>query len=219
MKNLREQTEAQIKKSRNGNPQFMEAVDQVIEAARQFEEGKNALALGEVAPSFELPNFDGASIKLADLLAKGAVVLSFYRGSWCPYCNLELKALQAHLPEIRELGAELVFVTPQTPDMSLAQSEKDVIEFPVLSDQGAEVAARYGVAWKVPEVILEHMRLDRKLDLEMINNGNGEVLPIPAIFVLDRYGVVVWKYVDVDYRKRAEPAEMIEALRKLSDVK
>jgi peroxiredoxin len=94
--------------------------------------------------------------------------------------------------------------------------EMSKMDFVVLSDQDAKIASQYGIAWDVPEFLIEHMRVDRNLNLEAINNGNGSVLPIPATFVLDRDGVVTWRYVDVDYRTRSEPDDIIEALYKLS---
>ena len=87
------------------------------------------------------------------------------------------------------------------------------MEFTVLSDQDAKVAAQYGVAWDVPEFLLDHMQIDRNLDLKKINNGNGSILPIPATFILGRDGIVKWNYVNVDYRTRSEPDEIIEALK------
>ena len=131
------------------------------------------------------------------------------------YCNLQLRALQARLPEIDALGATLVAISPQVPDGSLTKSEISEMDFIVLSDQDAKVATQYGVAWKVPEFLSEHMRVGRNLDLETINNGNGAILPIPATFILGQDGVVKWNYVNVDYRTRSEPEEIIEALKNL----
>ncbi|MFG0255535.1 MAG: redoxin domain-containing protein, partial [Rhodopirellula sp. JB053] len=130
--------------------------------------------------------------------------------------NLQLRAMQQRLPEIRALGAELAAISPEMPDNSLSHEEQETLEFPVLSDHDARVAAEYGVAWEVPELILEHMRNDRNLELSAINGGNGSVLPIPATFVIDRDGVVTWRFVDVDYRHRAEPDDIIHALKQLS---
>lgn len=212
---LRKQTDAQIEKSRRGNPEFMKSVDEIIAAARRFETGADALAVGGVAPQFELPDAEGKRVSLAGLCAEGAVVLTFYRGSWCPYCSLQLRALQDSLAKIRELGANLVAVSPQVPDSSLSSSEKSSLDFSVLSDQDARVAKNYGVTWEVPERLLQHMRDDRKLDLEAINNGNANILPIPATFVINKQGVVTWRFVDVDYRRRSEPSDIISELQKL----
>lgn len=216
MKNLKEQTEAKIAAGRSAKPEFMKGVDDVINEAKAFEQGKNAIKVGQKAPTFELPNPVGKLMSLDALLEKGAVVVTFYRGDWCPYCNLQLRALQARLSEIHELGATLVAISPQVPDGSLTKSEINEMGFIVLSDQDAKVASEYGVAWEVPEFLLDHMRVDRSLDLEKINNGNGSVLPIPGTFILGRDGVVEWSYVNVDYRTRSEPEEIIQALKKLS---
>jgi peroxiredoxin len=215
MKNLREQTDAKIAAGRKGNPDFMKGVDEIIEKAKAFKEGENALKVGEKAPNFTLPNPEGKLSSLDTLLEKGPIVITFYRGDWCPYCNLQLRALQARLPEIDALGATLVAISPQVPDGSLTKSEISEMDFIVLSDQDAKVAAQFGVAWKVPEFLSEHMRVGRKLDLDEINNGNGAILPIPATFILGQDGVVKWNYVNVDYRTRSEPEEIIEALKKL----
>ena len=214
---LRQQTDQQIEKSRSAKPEFMKSVDEILAEAKNFQTGADALAIGRVAPDFELPDVEGNAISLEGLLAKGPVVVTFYRGSWCPYCSLQLKAFQEILPEIESLGATLVAISPQVPDSSLSPSEKAALDFTVLSDQNAQTANKYGVSWEVPEFLLQHMRDDRKLDLESINNGNANILPIPATFVLNTVGVVIWRFVDVDYRTRAEPSEILSELRKLAE--
>ncbi|MGB2760862.1 MAG: peroxiredoxin-like family protein [Maribacter stanieri] len=216
MKKLKELTDAKIESGRQNNPEFMNGVDAIIEQEKAFEKGKDAIKIGQKAPDFELPNAEGKSIVLKSLLEKGPVVITFYRGNWCPYCNLQLRALQARLDDIYALGATLVAISPQVPDGSLTEDEISKMDFIVLSDQDAKVALQYGVAWQVPEFLAEHMRVDRKLDLEKVNNGNGNVLPIPATFILGQDGVVTWNYVNVDYRTRSEPEEIIEALKRLS---
>ncbi|AWB57297.1 peroxiredoxin-like family protein [Colwellia sp. Arc7-D] len=213
MTSLKQQTIAKVAAGRQANPGFMKEVDEIIAKAKVFQQGSEALDLGETATSFVLPNQHGKSISLDDLLKNGPVVVTFYRGSWCPYCNLQLRALQARLGDIHALGAHLVAISPQVPDESLTKDEISAMEFYVLSDQNATVAAQYGVAWQVPEFLSEHMRVDRKLDLDVINNGNGSVLPIPATFVIGRDGIIKWRYVDVDYRTRSEPDDIIEALK------
>jgi peroxiredoxin len=216
MKSLREQTEAKIEMGRQANPDFMKGVDEIIAQAKAFQQGSDAVGLGRKAPDFTLPDPEGKPVSLADLLEQGPVVVTFYRGSWCPYCNLQLKALQTGLREIQVLGAQLVAISPQVPDGSMTSDEMTDLDFYVLSDQDAKIAAEYGVAWNVPAFISEHMRVGRKLDLEAINNGNGHILPIPATFVVGRDGTVTWRYVDVDYRTRSEPDDIIDALRALA---
>lgn len=216
MQKLREQTDAKIAFGRKKNPEFMKGVDDIINEAKAFEKGKNAIKIGEKAPDFKLPNPLGKDVQLSDLLSKGPVVVTFYRGSWCPYCNLQLRALQAKLKEIESLGATLVAISPEVPDASMTKNEISNMDFTVLSDQDAMVASQYGVAWEVPEFLLDHMRIDRELDLKEINNGNGSVLPIPATFIIGTNGLVQWNYVNVDYRTRSEPDEIIEALKSIS---
>jgi len=194
----------------------MQGVDDIIAKAKSFQEGKDAIKIGEKAPDFQLPNPKRESISLSSLLEKGPLVVTFYRGSWCPYCNLQLRALQAKLSQIHTLGAELVAISPEVPDGSLTKNEINEMDFIVLSDQDAKVASEYGVAWEVPEFLMEHMRVDRNLDLKKINNGNASILPIPATFILSTDGIVKWNYVNVDYRTRSEPEEIIEALKALS---
>ena len=216
MNSLKEQTDAKIEETRKSKPEFMKSVDDIIEQARAFQQGGDAIALNKRAPSFVLPDQQGNRVSSTDLLEASAIVITFYRGSWCPYCNLQLRALQARLDDIHALGAKLIAITPQLPDDSMTENQISEMGFTVLSDQDANVASQYGVAWTVPDSLLEHMRVDRQLDLESINNGNARVLPIPATFIIGRDGLVVWRYVDVDYRTRSEPDDIIEALRKLT---
>ncbi len=216
MTTLKAQTDAKINAGRQANPKFMKGVDDIIAQAKIFKEGASAINIEQTAPNFELPDAQGNLVSLANLLKKGPVVVTFYRGSWCPYCNLQLRALQEKLAEINSLGATLIAISPQVPDDSLTESDIKNMEFAVLSDQDANVAEEYGVAWEVPGILMEHMRVDRKLDFEKINNGNTTILPIPATFVLDRNGKVVWRFVDVDYRTRSEPNDIINALKALS---
>lgn len=216
MKTLKEQTDAKIAKGRSAKPEFMQNVDQIIDEQKKYKKGELAVKIGDVAPNFVLPNAEDHSISLEEVLIKGPVVVTFYRGSWCPYCNLQLRAMQDVLPEIHSLGAQLIAISPEVPDGSLSPNEISKMNFIVLSDQDAKIAKKYGVAWKVPEYLLDHMRVDRKLNLELINNGNTDVLPIPATFIINTDGRVVWRFVDVDYRNRSEPSEIIDMLKKMS---
>ncbi len=159
---------------------------------------------GDRAPSFELPDEQGKTVRSADLLARGPIVLSFYRGHWCPYCNLELKALQARLPEIRAKGATLVGVSPQTPDQSLTTLEKNALGFPVLSDVGNAVARSFGLVFKL-EASLEPIYQAFGVDLKAHNGDDSHELPIPATYVIAQDGTIVDAYLDVDYRRRVDP--------------
>ena len=216
MKSLKEQTQAKVQSGREANPDFMKGVDEIIEQANVFQQGAHALNIGEKAPNFVLPDAKGREVSLINLLKNGPVIVTFYRGSWCPYCNLQLNALQNRISEIQALGAQLVAISPQVPDGSISEDDIHKMKFSVLSDQDASIASQYGVAWNVPKFLLEHMKVARNLDLETINNGNANILPIPATFVIGCDRVVTWRYVDVDYRTRSEPDDIIEALKKSS---
>lgn len=215
MKTLKEQTAAKVLSGRLANPIFMKTVDDVIEHAKSFQQGKDALDVGQQAPNFRLPNPEGKFVSFEDLIEKGPVIITFYRGGWCPYCNLQLNALQKRMAEIHSLGAQLIAISPQVPDGSLMKKNVDALDFIVLSDQDAVVASRYGVAWEVPDCLVEHMKVDRNLDLEQINNGNGNVLPIPATFIVGTDRKIRWRYLDVDYRTRSEPEDIIKELKKM----
>ena len=162
MPSLREQTESQFAKLRQNKPEFASQVDVILTSAEMVEKGSHAIALGQQAPQFTLPNAGGEVVSLTQLLDSGPVVVTFYRGSWCPYCNLQLRAMQSRLTDIHALNAKLVAISPQMPDASLSQDERETLAFPVLSDQDARVATEYGVAWEVPEIFLEHMRKRKK---------------------------------------------------------
>lgn len=172
---------------------------------------ERSLAVGAAAPPFTLPDATGTAVALSSLLARGPVVLAFYRGGWCPYCNLELRALQARLDEITAAGASLVAISPQTPDNSLSTTEKLELTFPVLSNVGNEVARSFGLVFTLPEDLRE-VYAGFGLDLPSANGDTTFELPVPATFVIDGDGIVVWRHVDADYTKRAEPGDVLAAL-------
>ncbi|MGF1495985.1 MAG: peroxiredoxin-like family protein [Elainellaceae cyanobacterium] len=174
---------------------------------------EQALNLGDRIPSFTLPNATGETVDVSELLASGPVVISFYRGGWCPYCNLELRALQQALPEIQALGATLVAVSPETPDSSLTTAEKNELEFQVLSDVGNQVARQFGLVFTLPED-LRPIYAGFGLDIPAHNGDDTFELPLAATYVVAADGTIVHAFVDADYTKRLEPDEIVAALKK-----
>jgi peroxiredoxin len=172
---------------------------------------RNALGVGATAPDFSLPDAHGAQVQLRGLLARGPVVLAFYRGAWCPYCNLQLRTYQKALPQIAARGATLVAVSPQLPDGSLTMAEKNELTFPVLSDVGNVVARQYGLVFAIDDETREKY-LAMQIDLERSNGDNRWELPMPGTFVIDQSGVIRLAFVTPDYTQRLEPAEIVAAL-------
>ena len=168
----------------------------------------------DVLPAFSLPNQNGKTVNLADLLVKGPVVVTFYRGGWCPYCNLELKAYQDQLANIKANNATLVAITPELPDESLSTTEKNALEFEVLSDVNAEYAKSLGLVFSLAEE-LRPIYLSFGIDVEK-HNGEGQFdLPLAATFVVAQDGKIASAFVDADYTKRQEPSDVVAALKAL----
>jgi peroxiredoxin len=174
-----------------------------------------ALQIGAVAPDFILPDAQGKPVRLQALLKNGPVVVVFYRGGWCPFCNIHLKGFQRCLPQIKKLGAQVVAISPQLPDNSLSTQEKDQLKYPVLSDVSNIVAHKFGVAFRLSDPLLK-VFVEFENPLVDSNGKDGEFeLPIPATFLLDAKGVVRLSHVDVDYTRRLEPDQVVEGIKKL----
>lgn len=176
--------------------------------------GASALAAGAQAPAFRLPDARGGHVALSQLTAEGHVVLVFYRGAWCPYCDLQLRAYQEILPQIRASNAQMVAISPQTPDESLSTADKKALAFPVLSDAGNAVARQFGLVFQVPPG-LDAVHRTFGLDLARVNGNASNELPVPAVFIIGRDGRVRFRHVDADYRTRLEPAELLRQLNEL----
>ncbi|AEY92333.1 hypothetical protein SHJG_7066 [Streptomyces hygroscopicus subsp. jinggangensis 5008] len=174
-----------------------------------------ALTAGAQAPRFRLPSATGQTLALDDLLAEGPVVLTFYRGAWCPYCNIALRSLQQHHEAITARGARLVAVSPQIPDESLTLTESHALAFDVLSDIGSDTAKQYGLAFDLPED-LAAVYDELGFDLQRVNDGHPRTLPLPATYVIDHDGTIRWAFVNTDYTTRAEPADILAALDAMS---
>lgn len=190
---------------------YQRGVDELVAANLAAQ----AVGRGDAAPDIALPNARGETVTLANLLAEGPVVLTFYRGGWCPYCNMQLRAYQRALPELRALGASLVAVSPEAPDRSLSTAEKNALEFEVLSDVKGEAGRAYRLFFDLSEE-LKTLYAAGGNDLAKVNADGEWHLPMPATYVIGADGRVALASVDPEYRNRLEPAEILGSLRALA---
>jgi len=204
----------------SGQPPF-EAVPAAVHAVMQRATDELAASgitervrrSGQV-PDFILEDANGTMVRLADLLAQGTTVISFYRGAWCPYCNIDLQELELNAAAIREAGAALVAITPQTPPNSRRLIAQHKLSFLILSDPGNAVAAQYGLRFRMPDYLIELYK-QLGVSLPAFNGDESWTLPMPARFVIDRHGEIRYAEADPDYTKRPEPADLLPVLREL----
>ena len=179
-----------------------------IASAQEAPEG---LFIASKAPDFRAKDQNGKEVRLKDLLKEGKVVLVFYRGQWCPYCNKELSRMQDSLYLIKEKGATLVAVSPEIPENIDKTVEKTKAEYPVLYDEGLKIMKAYDVEFEVPENTLTRYR-NAGLDIEKNNGANGKYLPVPAVFIIDKESTIVYRFFDRDYKKRPNVKDLLEYL-------
>ncbi len=170
---------------------------------------------GDEIPQINLPNAVGKTINVNSMLKDGPVVISFYRGAWCPYCNLELKALQNALPEIKSLDAQLIAISPNTPDNSISSIEKHGLEFEVLTDAGNKIAKEFRLVFNLAEELRPIFK-QFNFDVPKYNGDESWELPIPATYIVNTDGKIVHAFVNADYTKRMEPTEIISKLKELT---
>ena len=173
----------------------------------------HALNVGDTAPDFSLSNALGNLVTLKEYLGKGAVMLTWYRGGWCPYCNLTLQFFQRYLPEFQQNGANLLALTPELPDRSLSTKEKNSLGFEVLTDLNNAVARKFGLVFKLHPKVSDYYR--DSFDLRWYNGHDKDELPLAATYLIDSQAVIRYAFLDADYRKRAEPKDILEALSQL----
>ncbi len=192
----------------------IEAFNRGVELVAQSGVMESAAQVGEQAPNFNLINVHGQTVSLDELRAAGPVVLIWYRGGWCPYCNIQLQAMQDALPAIKAAGGQVVAISPELPDNSLTTAQKDSLEFVVLSDPGNEAARKFGIVYTLPEEV-KNLFLEGGLNLAEWNGEDAWELPLSATYIIDADGTIRYAYLDPDYKKRAEPQELVEELQKL----
>ncbi len=175
---------------------------------------KKAVKKGDVLKDATLVDVSNNQVNIHSFLEEGPLVVSFYRGGWCPYCNVELKALQDVLPQIKKLGANLIAITPETPDNSLTTSEKNELSFAVLSDIDNKYAKQLGLVFQMPEDLREvYHKFD--IDVPKHNQNDDYELPLPATYVVNKQGEIIVSFLPEDYTERLDPEAIIEALKTL----
>lgn len=209
---LKDRLEARKKAfKKKAEKRIQDAFQRGLQAVRETEVAKSAKQVGELAPNFSLQNAQGKTVSLQDYLAKGKVILIWYRGGWCPYCNLTLREMQKELPNFKAEGASLLALTPELPNNSLNTKEKNQLEFEVLSDVGNKVAKQYGVVFQLTPEVAEIYNQAFKL-----NEHNGDTtneLPMAVTYIINQDGTIAFAFLDEDYRSRAEPRQITKFLR------
>lgn len=194
----------------------VELIGSGLEALASSHPAGRALGPGGRAPDFERRDLRGGSVRLSDRLRHGPVVLSFYRGGWCPFCSLELRAWAEHIGALHAAGGELIAISPEAADQALAHKTDREPPFPVLTDADQGVAEAYGLVFELSEpACAAQRRLDAPLD--RFNADGTWRLPVPATYVIDTGGVVRWAHVNDDYTERAEPETVIAAVQSLTE--
>lgn len=196
----------------NADPEKLKAYAEGIQSVADSGIVEKAKNTGDTAPDFTLKNATGQTVTLSEELKKGPVVLTWYRGGWCPYCNLQLAAYQKILPQIEELGAQLIALTPELPDKSLSTSEKNGLKFQVLTDLNSNVAREYGLVFELTDEVAGYYSDFFSMAEFNGKDANEKELPLAATYIIDQDGKITWAFLDADYTKRAEPRDIIQAL-------
>ena len=170
-----------------------------------------ALHVGDKAPDFELKTPEGKKVQLSELLKSGPVIVTWYRGGWCPYCNLALLALQKALPDIQAAGGQLVALNPELDSYTAETIGKNHFGFDVLSDPGNKVAREYGIVFKMTPDVAAAMRDNAKTNIR--NGDESDELPLAASYVIAQDGTITYAFLDADYRNRAEPSDLVQAVQ------
>lgn len=198
---------------KTAEPQMITDFEQGIKDVAEIGVVDDAKTVGDTAPDFTLPNAAGEQVKLSDVLSKGPVALIWYRGEWCPYCNIYLEDIQSHIQSFKDIGAQVIAISPETPDRGWAIQDKLALDFHVLSDEGSHAAQDYGVVYTLPEKIAEYYQ--NLFDLHGKNNDDRNLLPLSASYVIDQSGKITYAFLDADYRKRADTKILLNEVKKL----
>ncbi len=193
---------------------FGKVNDRLVQGLIDSGAADGALREGDRMPEFFLPNAEGDLVSSSQLLANGPLVLSFYRGMWCPYCSEELNALAAASPSLKAAGATVAAITPEIGGAALKTKKERDLQFEILCDVDNGVAMEFGLMFRIPEDIqADYMKFN--VNMPKIYGNDGWMIPIPATYVVGRDGVIVYAYVNPDYRERCDPESLVEIVTKL----
>lgn len=190
---------------------FGRSTQQLIDSGQ----AERSLKAGDTVPDFVLTDSDGNSVALQDLLTKGPAVLTFYRGVWCPYCNIELKALEAAHDDIRVRGATLTAISMQGPADSRKSQKDNALSFPILTDKNGDLAEKFGIRWRLQDYVIP-VHDGFGVNLPRIHGDGQWNLPMPARYVVDSDGTIAYAEVNPDYTRRPEPADLFPVLDNLA---
>ena len=191
--------------------EVLEAFGKSIKDLKTKNIEENSIKLGAIMPDFSLPNAKNEIIHSKEILKSGKMIIAFYRGSWCPYCNLELKALQENLSKINDKKVSLVAISPQSPDNSLSIIEKHNLTFEVLTDKDNTFAKQLGIVFELQDFVLPFYNA-LGINLSSFNKNDDTSLPIPAVFVVNENGIIIYKFADVNYMNRIDIDELLNTL-------
>ncbi|UUO09197.1 AhpC/TSA family protein [Blastopirellula sp. J2-11] len=195
-------------------PEMLKVMRDAVETVRASGVEKSAKQVGDAAIDAELTGWNGKTVRLSEMWSEGPVVLMWYRGGWCPYCNLQLRAMQKELKAIEGAGAKLIVLTPELPEKAKETAEANDLNFVALHDKNNATARKYGLVFELPASILPLYR-DR-LKLAEVNGSDAMELPLSATYVIDTNGKIRYAFLNADYTDRAEPAEVVAAVKKVA---
>jgi peroxiredoxin len=200
--------------TRMAPPDVVAVMHRVTDELVASGQAERALKAGDRAPTFTLPDPEGKPVASQDLLAKGPLVVTFYRGAWCPYCNLDLQALEEARPGIEARAASLVAISQQTAANSRKSQRSNKLNFPILGDKGGELAAKFGIRWRLPED-LQAIQKQLGADLVAFNGEDSWTLPMPARYVIGQDGIIAYAEINPDYTRGPEPSDVFPVLDRL----
>jgi len=210
IQNLKQKTHEKIPK------ETVEELVQITDEMVKQSVDKNTLREGDQIPNFELTDTEGNIVKSSELLKKGPLVISFYRGGWCSFCSLELRFLQSIYPDVKGLGAQIMAISPQISEYSKSTKEDNNIEFYVLNDLDNKISKSFGLIFELIKNIANLYRLNFDLDLKAINGNEDYEFPIPATYVVNQEGRIHYAFIDADYMNRLEPEVLLNKLKELT---